>query len=113
MADDVVSLGTPAAPAAPAHGPVAELKRSYSADELRSRLAQHRLPLVGTKSDLSLRLARRESGPLTPSDVADEFTVQQLRKRLSARGEDDRGNKSDLATRLCSGLNGGVPEASC
>ena len=72
-------------PPAPSERPVAELKRSHSAAELRRRLSDHGLPTRGAKNDLAIRVARHEAF-VDVDDVARAFPVAQLRRRMPALG---------------------------
>ena len=68
-------------PPPPPDPPVVELKKHNTAPELRQKLENLNLASTGNKSDLSLRLVKHY-GYLTISDVEQEFTVEQLRKRV-------------------------------
>ena len=80
-------------PSPPPYPPVLELKKHHSAPELRDRLKELNLPHTGTKSDMSLRLVHHYSF-LTLADVEEEFTEEQLRKRV--HDPDGRMGKKEL-----------------
>jgi hypothetical protein len=88
------------APPPPPERPVAELRRTCSASELRQRLSQQGDAVRGTKSDLALRLAKRDAF-VDAGDVAREFTIAQLRHRVSNSG---RMSKPELVQTYLSGL---------
>ena len=69
-----VNLRAHAAPPPPER-PVAELRRHCSVDDLRRRLSNQGMSLRGTKSDLALRVAKREAF-VDASDV--EVTVVEV-----------------------------------
>jgi len=69
-------------PPPPVH-PVDQLKRHNTVSELKEELKKIKLPENGTKSDLALRLVKHNSGILNTSEVEQEFTIKDLKKRLS------------------------------
>ena len=101
MTDDVV-IDSSFVPPVPHDNPSVELKRTHTSEELRDKLNLYNLSARGSKSDLSLRLVKRESGLLTVDDVFNEYTVAQLRKRLAGMKESTQGNKLELSKRLFS-----------
>ena len=85
-------------PPPPPEQPVAQLKKYNTAPELREQLKDINLSQKGTKSDLSLRLVKYNSGILNLSEVEQEFTVKKLRERLKKIGKDYKNvSKSKLA----------------
>lgn len=85
-------------PPPPPEPPVNQLKRYNTAPELRKQLKNINLSQRGTKSDLSLRLVKHNSGVLNVSEVEQEFTVKELRERLKKIEKDYKNvSKSKLA----------------
>ena len=81
--------------------PVLQLKRHYTSPELKKELSASNLSTSGTKSDLCLRLVKHKSGMLTKDEIANEFTVAQLQKRLKAQNVpiENTDKKSDLVSK--------------
>ena len=79
-------------PPPPCERPIAELKRRFTAPELRSRLSAAGLETKGTKSDLAIRVAHNET-VVTVDDIAETFTLTDLRNRLKTS---KKMSKSDL-----------------
>lgn len=88
-------------PIPPPEPPVLQLKRHYTSPELKKELSASNLPTSGTKSDLCLRLVKHKSGILTEAEIANEFTVAQLRERLKAHNVpvENTDKKKDLVTK--------------
>jgi hypothetical protein len=77
---------------------VQTFKRAHTCESLRSRLRK----TDGTKSDLALRLLKRDSGFLGRPEVASEYTKEQLKERLKAQRLSTAGSKQELVLRLVS-----------
>ena len=73
-------------PPSPPENPVSELKRHHTVEELRSELYRLELDDRGSKTDLALRLVKHKSGILTMQDVFGNFTVPQLKRRVTSEG---------------------------
>ena len=77
---------------------VDQLKRYNTAPELRRYLKDINLSQKGTKSDVSLRLVKHNSGILNVSEVEQEFTIKELTERLKKIGKYyKKKSKSKLA----------------
>ena len=94
-ADDLVRVACAVPPPAPTPY-VQTLRRAHTCDELRRRLSR----TDGSKSDLALRLAKKESGVLTAQEVGAQYTVVALRRRLKSLGAPTAGSKAALVSRL-------------
>lgn len=73
-------------PIPPPESPIMQLKRHHTMPELKRELSNVNLCTTGTKSDLCLRLVKHKSGMITECEVASEFTVDELRRRLKTQG---------------------------
>lgn len=70
-------------PPPPPEFPVDQLKRHNTVSELKEELKKINFPENGTKSDLAFRLVKQNSRLLNTSEVEQEFTTKDLKKRLS------------------------------
>ena len=74
-------------PPPPPESPVDQMKNYNTAYELREQLKSINLSQKGTKSDLSLRLVKHNSGLLNIHEVEQEFTLKELTERIKKIGK--------------------------
>lgn len=70
----------------PPEPPVQQLKRHHTVPKLREELSKQNLVTLGNKSDLCLRLVKRNSGNVTEFEIPKEFNCKELRMRLTKLG---------------------------
>lgn len=82
-------------PPPPPEPPVQQLKKHHTVPELREELSKQNL---GNKSDLCLRLVKRNSGNVTEFEISKEFNCKELRMRLTKLGISCKNmNKKELS----------------
>ena len=80
-------------PPPPPENPIVQLKRHHTAPELKKELERMNLNTNGTKTDMSLRLVMNSDSFITLEEIGNEYTVQELRKRVKPSR---KMSKSDL-----------------